>query len=70
MGILHELGQCFLPAHEAFIFMWALAALGIIAIAVTLERWFDINRRTDYDAPAFFEEIKALLLEKDRKSVV
>lgn len=64
MGILHELGQCFLPAHEAFIFMWALAALGVIAVFITVERWLDINRRTDYDAPVFFEEIKALLQEK------
>ena len=64
MGILNELGRCFLPAHEAFLFMWALAALGAIAVIITLERWFDINRRTDYDAPAFFEDIKGLLLEK------
>jgi biopolymer transport protein ExbB/TolQ/biopolymer transport protein ExbD len=64
MGILHELGQCFLPAHEAFIFMWALAALGAIAVFITLERWIDINHRTDYDAPAFFDQIKALLQEK------
>jgi biopolymer transport protein ExbB len=64
MEILNELGRCFLPAHEAFIFMWALATLGVIAVFITLERWFDINRRTDYDAPAFFEHIKGLLLEK------
>jgi biopolymer transport protein ExbB len=64
MEILHELGQCFLPAHEAFIFMWALALLGMTAVFVTFERWYDINRRTDYDAPAFFEHIKGLLLEK------
>jgi biopolymer transport protein ExbB len=64
MGILHDLGRCFLPAHEAFIFMWALALLGVTAIAIAFERWFDINRRTDYDAAAFFENIKSLLLEK------
>jgi biopolymer transport protein ExbB len=64
MEILNELGRCFLPAHEAFIFMWALAVLGMVAVFITFERWFDINRRTDYDAPAFFEHIKGLLLEK------
>jgi biopolymer transport protein ExbB len=64
MEILNELWRCFLPAHEAFIFMWALAVLGMVAVFITFERWFDINRRTDYDAPAFFEHIKGLLLEK------
>jgi biopolymer transport protein ExbB/TolQ/biopolymer transport protein ExbD len=64
MGILSELGNCFLPSHEAFVFMWALLLMGIAAMAITLERWIDINRRTDYDAPSFFERIRDLLHQK------
>ncbi len=61
MGIIEELGRSFLPAHEAFVFMWALAALGFTAIVITIDRWHDINRRTDYDAPALFETLKNLV---------
>lgn len=64
MGLLEELGKCFLPSHEAFIFMWALFLLGMTAIAVALERWVEINRRTDYDAPSLFERIRNLLQQK------
>jgi biopolymer transport protein ExbB/TolQ/biopolymer transport protein ExbD len=64
MGILDELGKCFLPSHEAFVFMWALLLLGMAAIAITIERWVDINRRSDYDAPSFFERIRDLLSQK------
>ncbi|MBN2036462.1 MAG: MotA/TolQ/ExbB proton channel family protein [Chitinispirillaceae bacterium] len=64
MGILDELGHCFLPEHEAFLFMWALVTLGAVAVIIAVERWFHINRRTDYDAPAFFETIRNLILEK------
>ncbi|MBN1128098.1 MAG: hypothetical protein JXA71_03885, partial [Chitinispirillaceae bacterium] len=70
MEILQELGHCFLPAHEAFIFMWALALLGVAAISIAFERWFDINRRTDYDAPVFFESIKNFLQEKKFEEAV
>jgi biopolymer transport protein ExbB/TolQ/biopolymer transport protein ExbD len=64
MGIFGELLKCFLPAHEAFFFMWLLAVLGLTAVLVTVERWLDINRRTDYDAGGFFEKIKRLIDEK------
>ncbi|MCU0609842.1 MAG: MotA/TolQ/ExbB proton channel family protein [Chitinispirillaceae bacterium] len=64
MGIFGELAQCLLPSHEAFIFMWALVALGVAAIVVTLERWYDINRRTDYDAAGLFESLKGLIQDK------
>jgi len=64
MGILEELGKCFLPSHEAFIFMWALLLLGVTAVVLTVERWVEINRRTDYDAPSLFERIKDLLQQQ------
>jgi biopolymer transport protein ExbB len=65
MGIFGELLKCFLPAHEAFFFMWLLSALGVTAILVTVERWLEINRRTDYDAVGFFESIRKLIGEKN-----
>jgi biopolymer transport protein ExbB/TolQ/biopolymer transport protein ExbD len=64
MGIFSELFQCFLPIHDAFLFMWGLALLGAVAFSIALERVIDINRRTDYDAPTLFENLKTLLLEK------
>jgi biopolymer transport protein ExbB len=64
MGIFSELLHCFLPSHDAFVFMWFLAALGLSAVAVALERWFDINRRTDYDAASLFDKMRGLLGEK------
>jgi biopolymer transport protein ExbB len=65
MGIFGELLKCFLPAHEAFFFMWLLSALGLAAIWLTVERWLEINRRTDYDAVGFFETIRKLINEKN-----
>jgi biopolymer transport protein ExbB/TolQ/biopolymer transport protein ExbD len=64
MGIFHELLLCFLPTHEAFLFLWILAAMGGLAIFITLERWFEINRRTDYNAPVLFHKIKLLIEDK------
>ena len=64
MGILHEIYVCFLPTHEAFLFMWVLAAIGVVAGAITLERFFAVNRRTDYNAAALFERLKKLIDEK------
>jgi biopolymer transport protein ExbB len=64
MGIFQELFQCFLPVHDAFLFMWGLATLGTVAFSIALERIIDINRRTDYDAGSLFDSLKNLLLEK------
>ncbi len=61
MGILTELGNCFLPSSEAFLFMWMLALMGATAIYITINRFLDINHRTDYDAPMLFEKIRALI---------
>jgi biopolymer transport protein ExbB/TolQ/biopolymer transport protein ExbD len=65
MGIFAELLKCFLPSHDAFVFMWLLFALGLMALLITIERWLDTNRRTDYDAATFFEKIKRLIDEKN-----
>ncbi len=65
MVIFGELLKCFLPSHDAFVFMWVLATLGLSAVLLTAERWFSINRRTDYDAASFFERIKRLVDEKN-----
>ena len=61
MGILTELGKAFLPSHDAFIFMWLLAGFGVVAFSIALERWLNINRRTDYNAHGLFEKIKQLI---------
>jgi biopolymer transport protein ExbB/TolQ/biopolymer transport protein ExbD len=65
MGIFSELLKCFLPSHDAFVFMWLLAALGLTAVLITIERWLDTNRRTDYDAASLFEKIKRLIEERN-----
>lgn len=44
--------------------MWVLAGMGLWAVAITIERWLDINARTDYDAAVLFEKIKNLVYEK------
>jgi|WetSurMetagenome_2_1015567.scaffolds.fasta_scaffold02431_7 biopolymer transport protein ExbB len=65
MGIFGELLRCFLPSHDAFVFMWLLAALGLSAVMVTLERWLSTNSRTDYDAASLFTRIKRLIEDKN-----
>ena len=45
--------------------MWMLLALGVTAVVITIERWLDINRRTDYDAASLFGRIKRLIEEKN-----
>jgi biopolymer transport protein ExbB len=64
MGLIGELFRCFLPSQDAFLFMWLLACLGCAAIAVTIERWRDIGRRTDYDAARLFDRIKRCIDDK------
>ncbi len=58
MEFLNELGKTFSPSHDAFIFMWLLAALGITAIVISVERWINLKRRTDYDALRLFQKVK------------
>lgn len=64
MEILSEVGKCFLPAHEAFLFMWFLAAMGFVAAIIALERFIAINKRTDYDAAGLFSKLKIFIEEK------
>ncbi len=64
MEILSEVGGCFLPSNEAFFFMWLLAAMGITAAIIALERFIAINQRTDYDAAGLFAKIKTFIEEK------
>ncbi len=45
MEILFEVGRCFLPSHEAFVFLWLLAAMGVVAAFIALERFVAINQR-------------------------
>ena len=64
MGILTELGKAFSPSHDAFIFMWLLAAFGTVAFIIVAERWLALQRRTDYNAIGLFEKVKLLLENK------
>jgi len=41
--------------------MWLLAMFGTVAFSIALERWFNLRRRTDYDASALFDKVKQLL---------
>ena len=61
MNFLVELGKSFQPSHDAFIFMWILAVLGIVAVLTALERWLSLKKRTDYDALGLFEKVKNLI---------
>jgi hypothetical protein len=61
MGILGELAKCFMPSSEAFFFMWLLSVMGVTALYIAVNRFWDINRRTDYDAPALFEKLRLLI---------
>lgn len=64
MEILFEVSRCFLPSHEAFVFMWLLSAMGIVAAFIAFERYLSINKHTDYDAAALFTKLKVLIEEK------
>ena len=64
MDFLIELGKAFLPSRDAFVFMWILAVLGLVAVATALERWMSLKRRTDYDALGLYEKVKRYLDEK------
>jgi biopolymer transport protein ExbB len=61
MNFLFELGKAFSPSHEAYLFMWVLATLGLLSMLVSLERWLNLRRRTDYDAFKLFDKVKQCL---------
>jgi len=70
MEILSEVGRCFTPSHEAFLFMWFLAALGIMALFIALERFFFINGCTDYNAETLYDKVKVLVENKNYAEAV
>lgn len=70
MEILSEVGRCFTPSHEAFLFMWFLAALGTIGFFIALERFFFINRCTDYNAESLYDKVKVLVENKQYTDAV
>jgi biopolymer transport protein ExbB len=64
MEFLTELGKAFSPSHDAFLFMWVLAALGVLAMLVSMERWLNLKRCTDYDALKLFDKVKTFIETK------
>jgi biopolymer transport protein ExbB/TolQ/biopolymer transport protein ExbD len=70
MEFLTELGKAFSPSRDAFLFMWILAALGLVAMLVSLERWFNLKRRTDYDALRLFEKVKNFIDNKQMEQAL
>ncbi len=67
MYFLYEIINGFSPKEKGFIFMWGLAALAVAAIFLIIERWLDIRRRMDVNAPLFTEKIRDLILRKRLK---
>ncbi|MBD3391543.1 MAG: hypothetical protein GF418_05825, partial [Chitinivibrionales bacterium] len=53
MNIFTELARSFLPGQDGFLFMWVLLIVAVLAVVLAIERWMDIKRRTDVDAPGF-----------------
>ena len=66
MEFLSELVKAFSPSHEAYLFMWVLATLGLLAMLVSIERWLNLRRRTDYDAFKLFDKVKQFLDNNQR----
>jgi len=64
MEILNEVGRCFLPSHEAFVFMWVLAAMGLTAAVIAIERYVAIQGHTDYNAEELYKNVKNLIENK------
>ena len=64
MGFTSELLKAFSPSHDAYIFMWILATLGVLAMLVSLERWLNLKRCTDYDALKLFDKVKRFIDNK------
>jgi len=63
MHLFAELLRGFSPAQNGFLFMWSLAAIALVAAALVMERWLELRRRTDVNAPLFTERIRKLILD-------
>jgi len=61
MNIFIELARSFLPSQDGFLFMWILLGVAVLAVVLAAERWHDIRRRTDVDAPLFTEKLRLLI---------
>ena len=64
MNIFSELIKAFAPGQDGFIFMWVLLGLAISALGLIIERWLEINKRTNVDAEAFIDHCEILVKEK------
>ncbi len=64
MNIFLEIVKAFLPNQDGFVFMWILLIISLSAIILIIERWLDINRRTNVNASGFVEKITHLIQEK------
>lgn len=64
MHFINELLSGFLPGKESFVFMWGLALVALVAIAISIERWLRIKKLTDVNAQAFIDEICQLIQGK------
>ena len=64
MSFLLDFLKSFSPSESGFLFMWGLLLLGGAALIIALERWLNLLRCADLDAPAFTRELRKLISEK------
>ena len=64
MGLITELLRAFSPSHDAFLFMWLLTSLGVVAMVIVFERWKNLRRCSDYNAARLFESVKQKIDDK------
>jgi len=64
MNLFAELLKAFLPDQDGFVFMWILAFMALASLALIIERWFDIKRRTNVDTESFIDHLKMLVKDK------
>lgn len=63
MDILKEFIVAFLPDHSGFFFMWILAAMAFMVMAVAIERWIVVGRLTNLNATRFIDRLLGLVKE-------
>ncbi|MBE9535729.1 MAG: MotA/TolQ/ExbB proton channel family protein [Proteobacteria bacterium] len=64
MHLFAELLRGFSPDQNGFLFMWSLATIALVAAALVIERWLELRRRTDVNAPLFAERIRRLIVDR------
>ncbi len=60
----------FSPAESGFLFMWGLALLGAAAFFIALERWLNLLKCADVDAPVFAKKIRELVGENKKEEAL